>query len=95
MSGLDHALVYEARKFVTAENVHRLKTWIFCYETTAPNSSRHKRYEELLREFVATKRILLAVRMQAEGAREHGISLRRESSALEEGIRRRFKGGAG
>jgi len=39
MSGLDlgHALLYQARKFITAANVHYVKTCIFCYEISAPH----------------------------------------------------------
>jgi hypothetical protein len=57
MTGLDHSLIYEARKFITGENVHDVRTWIFCYETSVPHSRHHARYEKLLRAFVATKRL--------------------------------------
>jgi hypothetical protein len=32
----DHSLIYRARKFMTAENVHRVNTWIFCYFLRVP-----------------------------------------------------------
>jgi hypothetical protein len=56
MRGLDHSLLHEARKFVTAANVHRVKTLIFCYEISKPGSSHQKSYEKLLREFVSARR---------------------------------------
>ena len=81
MSALDHTLIYEARKFITAENVHRVNTWIFCYETTDPASSRHNRFEGILREFVATKRLTIDARMHSKVATDLGIKLRKASSA--------------
>lgn len=68
MSDLDHSLVYEAQKLVNAENVHRVRTWIFCYETSMPDSPHRRRYEKLLRDLVATRRVLLGMRMQADAA---------------------------
>ena len=32
MTGIDHSLVYNARKFITGANAHSVRTWIFCYE---------------------------------------------------------------
>src|SRR5690349_11935497 len=86
MSGLDHSLIYQARKFINGENNHRVGTWIFCYETSALDSPRRERFEALLRDFVATKNMTLGIQMQAKLAVERGIELRRESTALEEEI---------
>jgi hypothetical protein len=68
MSGLDldHALLYQARKFITAANVHYVKTCIFCYEISAPHSQHRQQYERLLREFVGSENRLLAARTLAE-----------------------------
>jgi hypothetical protein len=88
MPNLDHSLLYEARKFITAANVHRVKTWIFCYETSKPNSSRRKRYEQLLREFVNTKRLTVATRIFAKFAVARGQQVRLKSLDLEEEIKR-------
>lgn len=85
---LDHSLIFHARKFINAENVHRVNTWIFCYQMSIPESVRQKRYEKLLRDFVTTKNLMLGVRMQAKLARDRGIELRRNSSAIEEEIKR-------
>ena len=63
MTGLDHSLIYEARKFITGANVHDVKTWIFCYENSPSDSNGHERYEKLLREFVATKRLTVMRRL--------------------------------
>jgi hypothetical protein len=62
MHKVDYSLIYQARKFITAENVHSVNTWIFCYERSQP--SRQMRYEQLLREFVATNNLLLGLRMR-------------------------------
>jgi hypothetical protein len=97
MSGLDHPLIYEARKFIDGANFHRVNTWIFCYETSEPNSVRRERYEVLLREFVATKRIVAAGRAQAAIAREYSVRARSHHSTVSEAItdlqkqRRKFK----
>ena len=68
MSGLDldHALLYHARKFITAANVHYVKTSIFCYEISAPYSEYRQRYERLLRQFVGSQNRLLAARTHAD-----------------------------
>ena len=52
MAGLDHTLLYQARKLLTAANVHTLKTAIFCYETSAPGSKARETYERGLRDLV-------------------------------------------
>ena len=63
--GLDHSLLYQVRKFITAANVHRVKTWMFCYRTSAPDSEPGRRYEKLLREFVVGENRLMAARASA------------------------------
>jgi hypothetical protein len=86
----DHSLIYQARKFITAENVHRVNTWIFCYESSPQKSSRQMRYERLLREFVATRNLMLGLRIQAKVALCRGIKARRASTELDEEIQRCF-----
>ena len=66
MSDIDHSLIHQARKFITGENVHHIKTWIFCYETSEPGSVRSVRYETLLREFVASNTLLATAKMKVE-----------------------------
>jgi hypothetical protein len=88
MSNLDHSLIYQARQLITGANVHHVKTWIFCYETSQPNSAHRQRYERLLREFVAAKNLTLGVRLQAQLARDRGIALQSMNPAIEEVIRR-------
>jgi hypothetical protein len=83
MQSLDHSLLHEARKFVTAANVHCVKTWIFCYEISEPNSPSRQRYEKLLREFVNTKRLLIAIRIHAKLAGGRGKRLRLASLDLD------------
>ena len=90
MRCLDHSLLHEVRKFVTAANVHRVKTWIFCYETSEPNSSCRQRYEDLLREFVNTKRLLIGARIQARLAVDRRTRRRLASLDLEEEIKRDY-----
>jgi len=85
MSNLDRVLVHEARKFITAANVHAVNTWIFCYENSIPDSPPQKHYEQLLRDFVATNRLMLG---EAKLATDLGIKLRKASRALNEEIKR-------
>lgn len=66
MPNVDYSLIYQAQKFITAENVHSVNTWIFCYEKAQPASQL--RYEQLLREFVATNNLLLGFRMRGESS---------------------------
>jgi hypothetical protein len=82
MADIDHCLIHEARRFVTGENVHYVKTWIFCYETSKPHSERRERYEKLLRDFVMTKRLNLVVRSQAAEARAHSKKICRLSDVF-------------
>ena len=49
---IDHELIFAARRFITGANVHYVKTWVFCYETSLPGSPRRERYEALLRDLV-------------------------------------------
>jgi hypothetical protein len=80
MTSIDHSLIYQARKFINAANVHRVNTWLFCYERL-PDVSRQKRYEELLRDFVAAQNLTLGACMQAKQALDRGIELRAEGTA--------------
>ena len=57
MTGIDHSLVYNARKFITGANAHVVGTWIFCYENLPP--LKRDPYEKLLREFVVSHNLLL------------------------------------
>jgi hypothetical protein len=67
---VDYDLISEARALTTGANVHMVKTWIFCYESSFPNTPRRERYETLLRDFVATKRLLNSARAIVDGQRE-------------------------
>jgi hypothetical protein len=67
---IDHSLIHQARKYVTGANVHSVKTWIFCYETSAPDSARRLRYERLLRDFVASRRRIETCRLNIQAIRE-------------------------
>jgi hypothetical protein len=85
MHNVDYSLIYQARKFITAENVHSVNTWIFCYEQSQPPCQ--KRYEQLLREFVAAKNLMIGASIQAKAALCHGIEARRASTALDDEIK--------
>jgi hypothetical protein len=61
MESIDRSLIYQARRFVTGANTHRISTWIFCYEMAQPGSLRQKHYEGLLRNFVAMKNRMLGI----------------------------------
>jgi hypothetical protein len=62
MQEIDYSLIQEAQKYIDGGNNHRVNTWIFCYEFTRRSGTR-KRYEKLLRGFVAKGRLLLASRI--------------------------------
>jgi len=49
---VDRDLIRQARRFITGANVHRINTWIFCYELSTTGSPRQRKYEAMLREFV-------------------------------------------
>jgi hypothetical protein len=66
MTGIDHSLVYNARKFITGANAHSVKTWIFCYENLP--AGRRDQYEKLLREFVGRHYLTLAMPEELDGA---------------------------
>jgi len=57
--GLDESLIYAAKKFIDGANVHDVETWIFCYEWSKPQSDGRQRYEKILRQFVASKKLQL------------------------------------
>lgn len=60
MVRLDHQLIREARRLITAGNVHRVKQMIFAYEQAVDLHNRqwcshaqyHDEYERALRAFV-------------------------------------------
>jgi hypothetical protein len=66
MPNVDYSLIHQARKFITGENVHNVNTWIFCYENS--QQPCQMRYEQLLREFVATNNLLLSFRVRGESS---------------------------
>ena len=86
MSGIDHSVIYQARKFVTAANVHLVNTWIFLYEHSTPQSSDREHYEKLLREFVTARRLSFAARVYATAARTRSVDARAISDALNQEI---------
>ena len=53
---LDLSLIHEVRRLMDGANIHRVKTWLFCYENSEPNSKIRQSYEQLLRNFVVTRR---------------------------------------
>jgi hypothetical protein len=82
MSGLDYSLIHEAQRYITGDNVHYVNTWIFCYQTSMPDSAQRERYGKLLREFVVTKRLTMAARVEAVLARRHSKNVRSLSDVL-------------
>jgi len=73
MCSLDRVLVYEARKLITAANVHYVDTWILCFQILTPGTLHQKRYEQLLRKFIATKRLMRRRIARKKLAMERGI----------------------
>ena len=75
MPEIDRELIIEARKFITGANVHMLKTWLFCYETSLPGTARSSRYETLLRDFVSSKRLISKAKAQVMEQRDRLFKL--------------------
>jgi predicted acyltransferase (DUF342 family) len=75
MADLDHSLIHQARQWITGANVHYVKTWLFCYETSNPDSARRERYEKLLRDFVTSKKLILAARANVDSDRRRLTAL--------------------
>ena len=52
---VDRNLIHDAQMFFDSANVHQVRAWIFCYETSLPNSPSREWYEKVLRNFVGTR----------------------------------------
>lgn len=79
---IDNHLISRARRFITGANVHFVKTLIFCYESSLPDSPRRRRYESLLRDFVFSMSQLTKVRERVEAQRVHLTKLVRSQATL-------------
>jgi hypothetical protein len=86
MTGLDQELISHARRYITGANVHRVKTWIFCYETSLSGTVRRARCEGLLRDFVSSQRVVERMRREIEAERDEVARLKAVSSMIDEGI---------
>jgi hypothetical protein len=86
--GLDCGLVGDARRFITGANVHAVKTWIYCYEMSAPGTTRRKRYEDLLRDFVSSRSRLETMSARVEAQNKKVMELSVISSAINRRIER-------
>jgi len=85
-SDLDYALLYQARKCINGGNVHQLRTAIFCYETSAPNSGPRAIYEKGLRDLVREHYRSAAARTDAESARQKAENVLRASDDLDQRV---------
>jgi len=90
MSGLDHTLLYQARKLVTAANAHTLKTAIFCYETSAPGSKTRATYERCLRDLVQQHARISAAIYYADAVCRNAEKVRAKSDAINREIATMF-----
>jgi len=52
---VDHTLIQQAQRLITGANVHRVKTWLFCYEWSQEGSTERAYYERRLREFILSQ----------------------------------------
>jgi hypothetical protein len=68
MRDLDHSLVHQIRKLVDGANVHYVNTWLFCYETSEPGSTKREKYERILRKFIIEKSRMSAARLRGQTA---------------------------
>jgi hypothetical protein len=51
----DQTLLYRVRQFINGANVHSVRTLIFLYEHSKPESPDSGKYELVLRKFVASR----------------------------------------
>ena len=65
-STIDRDLIRQAHHFINGANAHDVRTWIYCYELSAPGSPRQRKYEALLRGFVARKHASSALKSRIE-----------------------------
>jgi len=79
-------LIAQARRFLDSANVHRITTWILCYEMSTPGSRRWHRYESLLQDFVQTKTSLSKARQLIERQRVQCAALQVSSVAIKRRI---------
>ena len=70
MPDLDHSLVHRVHQCMRADDVHRVRTWLFLYEKASPASGDRVYYECLLREYVATQSMIRAAHWAAEVTRQ-------------------------
>ena len=66
MVDLDQVLIHRIGRLMRADNVHRVRTWLFLYEKSAPGSQDRLQYETLLREYVVTENAIIAARVMRE-----------------------------
>ena len=88
MPELDRDLILQAGKYITGANVHHVKTWIFCYETSQPGTPRSLRYEVLLRDFVSSNRQITLARTQIVAQRQQLMRLDQAIDDIEAMIER-------
>jgi len=55
MAHPDQTLLYRVRQFITGANVHSVRTLIFLYEHSKPESADRDSYELVLRKSVASR----------------------------------------
>jgi hypothetical protein len=60
MSGIDHSLIHQAQRFITGANAHSVGTWILCYQGLEEDPAKRQNYEDLLRKFVISSRLMEA-----------------------------------
>ena len=79
---LDLVLIASARLLINGLNAHRVQDWISGYEGSAARSERRSLYERILRDFVASRTAVEAMKSQVRATRTLATDVRSKCDAL-------------
>jgi hypothetical protein len=79
---LDRQLICQARALITGATVHKLGGLILAYEAYPPGSQRSLMLESVLRDFIRTRQLSIALKNRIEGQRTIADKLSAKSAAL-------------
>jgi len=79
---LDLVLIASARLLINGLNAHRVQDWISGYEGSSARSERRSLYERILRDFVASRTAVEAMKSQVRATRTLATDVRSKCDAL-------------
>jgi len=86
MPNLDHSLIHRVHGCMRGDHVHRVRTWLFLYEKSSPDSGDRLFYECLLRNYVATQNPAEAARSAAETTRQRSNEVCARAQAVNQEV---------